>query len=75
MVEAFNRSENSIMDILSDAIITRGILLLFPSSALAQRMMGNRGSTQGASTVRTPDKNAVTRSIIVLRKEINIGII
>ena len=64
-VLALSMSENSIIDTLSDPMITRGIFLLFPSSALAQSTMGSSGSTHGASTVSTPDKKAIISNVIL----------
>ena len=63
-VLAFKISENKIIEILRDPIITKGIFLLFPSSALAHITIGRRGRTQGAKTVSIPDRNAITRSVI-----------
>jgi len=63
-VLAFKISEKSIIEILSDPIITKGIFLLFPSSALAHNTIGKSGRTQGAKTVRTPERNAIISSII-----------
>lgn len=63
-VLAFNIKEKRIIEILRDHIITRGIFLLFPSSALAHKTIGRSGKTQGAKTVRTQDKNAIMRSVI-----------
>jgi len=63
-VLAFKSKEKIIIEILSEEIITKGILLLFPSSALLHSTIGKSGKTHGASTVRTQAKNAVIRSII-----------
>ena len=54
------------IEILSDPIIIRGIFLLLPSSALAPITIGSSGSTHGASTVSTPDKNAINKSVIIV---------
>lgn len=64
-VLAFKISENSIIDILSDPIITRGIFLLFPSSALAPSTIGKSGNTHGAKTVSTHERNAITSKVIM----------
>ena len=66
IVVAFSKSEKSIIEILSDPMMIRGIFLLFPSSALAPITIGRRGSTHGASTVSTPDKKAITSSVIII---------
>lgn len=63
-VLAFKRRENKIIDTESDPIMIRGILLLFPSSALAPRTIGSSGNTHGARTVRTPERNAITNRVI-----------
>ena len=65
-VLALSMSENRIIDILSDPMIISGIFLLFPSSALAPITIGRSGSTHGASTVSTPDKNAITSNVIII---------
>ena len=59
-------SEKSMIEILSDPIIISGIFLLLPSSALAPITIGSSGSTHGASTVSTPDKNAIIKSVIII---------
>ena len=64
-VLALSMSEKSIIEILSDPMIIRGILLLFPSSALAPITIGRSGSTHGARTVSTPDKKAMIKSVII----------
>ena len=63
-VLALRISEKSIIETLSEPTITRGIFLLFPSSALAQSTIGRRGKTHGASTVSTQERNAITKSVI-----------
>jgi hypothetical protein len=63
----FSKIVKSIIETLSEPIIIRGIFLLFPSSALAQSTIGRRGKTQGAKTVRTQEKNAITRSTIYIK--------
>ena len=65
-VLALRISEKSMIEILSDPIIIRGIFLLLPSSALAPITIGSSGSTHGASTVSTPDKNAINKSVIIV---------
>jgi hypothetical protein len=64
IVLAFNKREKRIIEILNDQIITKGIFLFSPSSALAHKTIGSRGKTQGAKTVNIPDKNAITKSVI-----------
>jgi len=64
-VLALSKIEKIIIEILSDPMITRGIRLLFQSSALAPITIGKSGSTHGASTVSTPDKNAIIKSVII----------
>ena len=66
IVEAFKRRENISIDILKDAIIIYGVYLFLSSSTLAHRMIGKIGSTHGARTVKTPDKNAIIISVIIL---------
>jgi hypothetical protein len=65
-VLALSMSENNIIETLRDPIITRGIFLLFPSSALAPRTIGRSGKTHGASTVRTQERNAIISSVICI---------
>lgn len=57
-VEVFSKREKRIVDTLKEAITSTGIFLWLPST-LAQRIRGKIGSIQGASTVRTPEKNAI----------------
>lgn len=63
-VLAFRINENTIIETLREAIITRGIFLLFPSSALAPRTIGKSGKTHGARTVRTPNKNDMASKVM-----------
>jgi len=65
-VDALSKREKRMIEILSEVMITTGIFLLFPSSALAPSIIGRSGSTQGANTVRTPDRNAITKRVIFL---------
>jgi hypothetical protein len=74
-VLALRIKEKSMIETLRDPIITRGIFLLFPSSALAQRTIGKSGRTHGASTVSTPERNAIIRSVINIFNKNNTVII
>lgn len=64
-VLALSMREKSIIEILSDPMIISGILLFFPSSALAPITIGRSGKTHGAKTVSIPDKKAITKSVII----------
>ena len=69
-VLAFKMSEKRIIETESDPIITKGIFLFFPSSALAPITIGRSGRTHGASTVSTPERNAITRSVIYVNNKV-----
>lgn len=64
IVLALSKREKTIIDILSEVIIISGIFFDLLSSALAHKTIGSSGSTHGAKTVRTPDRNAITKSAI-----------
>lgn len=71
-VLTLSMSENNIIEILSDPMIISGIFLLFPSSALAHITIGSSGSTHGARTVKTHERNAIIKSVIIKRVSNNI---
>jgi len=64
-VLALSKREKTIIEILSEAIIMSGIFFDFVSSALAPKTIGRSGRTHGARTVRTHERNAIARSVIV----------
>lgn len=67
-VEVLRSKVKTIIDSPSEVIMIIGVYLFFPSSSEAQKIIGRIGSTQGASTVKIPEKNATMSN---MRNSIN----
>jgi len=64
-VLAFKSIENRRTDTESEAIIIYGVYLFLASSTEAPSIIGRSGRTHGANTVSTPEKNAMSSSVII----------
>ena len=69
-VDALSKSENTMIETLSEAMIIYGLYLSLESSTEAPSITGKSGNTQGAKIVRTQDKNETISNDIGKNKEI-----
>ena len=64
-VEAFNKSENNIIENHKEAIIIYGLDLFSASLTLAHKITGKSGKTHGARIVKTQARNDTINNVII----------